>query len=91
MVASADDMEQEEGSGNVSKGKRVGGCHHPALLQSGKEGLNVRMTPVEVSSFSTVCVHVCVHACAEGCAGICCGISQSTYLNTSVSPFTDTT
>lgn len=55
-VASADDMEQEEGSGNVSKGKRVGGCHHPALLQSGKEGLNVRMIPVEVSSFSTVCV-----------------------------------
>lgn len=42
--------------GNVSKGKRVGGCHHPALLQSGKEGLNVRMTPVEVSSFSIVCV-----------------------------------
>lgn len=75
--------------GNVSKGKRVGGCHHPALLQSGKEGLNVRMTPVEVSSFSTVCVRA--HGHARRCAGICCGLSQSTYLNTSVSPFTDIT
>lgn len=57
---------------------------HPpcALLQFRKEGLNIRwMTPAELSTFLW-CVHVCV--CVH--AGICHGLSQSTSLNTSVSP-----
>lgn len=61
---------------------------HPpcALLQSRKQGLNIRMDDTSRAvNFSVVRACTCVHA------GICHGLSQSTSLITSVSPLTDAT